>query len=201
MRGFIFKDRSFQVGISAFICDAPARSYLKKVKAHTGYHGCEKCTQPGIWREHKMTFPDTKSKLRTDDDFQNMTDEDHHLGPSPLRDLSIGMVTQFPLDYMHLVCLGVTRHLISMWTSGPEHVRLGSRVMSCLSESLVKMKNFVPREFARKPRPLSERDRYKATEFRQFLLYTGPVVLAGAIPDVMYKSFMLRTFRWNFNTC
>lgn len=163
---------------------------MKNVKGHTGYHGCEKCTQQGVWKG-RMTFPETDATLRTDEDFNNMIDEDHHVGPSPLKDLSIGMVTQFPLDYMHLVCLGVTRRLISMWTNGPLQVRLGSRVVSRLSKSLVNMKNSVPREFARKPRSLSHRDRYKATEFRQFLLYTGPVVLARAVPDAIYKNFML----------
>ena len=33
--------------------------------------------------------------------------------------------------------------------------------------------------------------RWKATEFRQFLLYTGPVVLFGKLPDAAYKNFML----------
>lgn len=32
---------------------------------------------------------------------------------------------------------------------------------------------------------------WKATEFRQFLLYTGPVVLHGKIPDFQYKNFLL----------
>ena len=53
------------------------------------------------------------------------------------------------------------------------------------------MKTFVPREFARKPRSLAEMDRWKATEFRQFLLYTGPVVLLNKVSEVVYKNFLL----------
>ena len=38
-----------------------------------------------------------------------------------------------------------------------------------------------PREFARGPRTTADLLRYKATEFRQFLLYTGPVVLLNKL--------------------
>ena len=47
------------------------------------------------------------------------------------------------------------------------------------------------REFARKPRALSEMDRWKATEFRLILLYTRPIAFKGRIPDAMYNNFML----------
>ncbi len=47
------------------------------------------------------------------------------------------------------------------------------------------------RNFSRKPRSLSEFKQWKATEFRQFLLYTGPVVLKGRLSTRMYKNFML----------
>lgn len=33
-----------KVKIFCFICDAPARVYVKQVKYHNAYHGCEKCT-------------------------------------------------------------------------------------------------------------------------------------------------------------
>ncbi len=32
---------------------------------------------------------------------------------------------------------------------------------------------------------------WKATEFKQFLSYTGPVVLHGKIPDLRYKNLMV----------
>jgi len=50
---------------------------------------------------------------------------------------------------------------------------------------------FMPREFLRKGRALADVDRWKATEFRQFLLYLGPVILRGSLPLNYYRHFML----------
>ncbi|CAM1330195.1 Uncharacterised protein at_DN1048 [Pycnogonum litorale] len=44
--------------IECFICDAPARAFVKQVKGHNAYHGCEKCSQHGVWKD-KVVFPQT----------------------------------------------------------------------------------------------------------------------------------------------
>lgn len=49
----------------------------------------------------------------------------------------------------------------------------------------------MPSEFGRRPRALDERLRWKAIELRQFLLYTGPVVLREVLTTEVYQSFML----------
>ena len=74
---------------------------------------------------------------------------------------------------------------------GPLRVRLGQNCTEQISNRLLSLKSSVPCEFARKPRSISELDRWKATEFRQLLLYTGPVCLQGIISDVLHKNFML----------
>lgn len=186
----IFSGKTFNVEISAVICDAPARSFVKNVKGHSGYSGCERCIQTGEWRG-KMTFPDMDAQLRSDDDFASMLDEDHHLGPSPLAGLGIGMISHFVLDYMHLVCLGIVRRLLLTWMQGPLSCRLGSRVVCSISEGLVDLKSHIPVEFCRKLRSLAEIKRWKATEFRTFLLYTGPIVLLRKLSDAMCNNFLL----------
>lgn len=138
-----------------------------------------------------MTFPEISASQRTDADFAFQRDEDHHTGVSPLLDLGVGMVSNFVLDYMHLVCLGVVRKLMFMWLKGPLKCRMQGRVEREVSKALVALRNFIPREFNRKPRSLVELKSWKATEFRQFLLYSGPVVLHGKLRPELYRHFLV----------
>jgi len=188
--GMEFAETRFAVILNSFVCDTPARAMLKNVKGPTGYFGCDKCETEGEWNG-KVTFLDTNAQKRTDVRFDELANEEHHLGPSALKSLPVGMVTQFPLDYMHLVCLGVMRRLMLCWLRGPLATRLCARKVQQLSDKLISIAAFVPREFARKPRSVSEILRWKATEFRQFLLYTGPVVLLRILPESLYNHFIL----------
>lgn len=46
--------------------------------------------------------------LQTDSELRSVVDESHHTGKSIIEDIpGIDMISSFPLDYMHLVCLGV----------------------------------------------------------------------------------------------
>ncbi|XP_075735640.1 uncharacterized protein LOC142776235 [Rhipicephalus microplus] len=91
---------------------------------------------------------------------------------------------------MHLVCLGVMNKLLTLWVRGPKVTRLGSKVRLEMSEKNSQIARCVPCDFSRKPRSIAELDRWKATEFRFFLLYGGPVVLSSLIPAHMYKNFL-----------
>lgn len=188
--GMTYCDEYFKIAISSVICDAPAKAFVKNIKQYSGYYGCDKCAQEGEWRG-KMTFPEINAPLRTDQSFQMMTDEEHHKGPSPLSDTGLKMITQFPIDYMHMTCLGVVKRMLLIWMKGPLNNRLNSRTIQQISSDLVHLRPFIPSEFARKPRSLCEIDRWKATEFRQFLLYTGPVVLEHHLHENLYKNVLL----------
>lgn len=190
-KGFTFQGISMRLQLCSMVCDAPARAFLKNVKGHTGYSGCEKWLQEGEYVSNRVIFPQTDARLRTDKDFKEMVDEGHHLGSSPLVATSLGMVSGFPLDYMHLVCLGVMRRLLHLWLKGPLACRLSGLQVKNLSEKLLKIRKCVPVEFARRPRSLNEVDRWKASEFRQFLLYTGPVLLKDFLHTAVYQHFLL----------
>lgn len=169
--GFNINGKRVFMKVTSVICDAPARAFIKAIKMHTGYSGCGKCTQSGLFIKNQMTFPENNAPLRTDLSFRQMTDEDHHTGTSPLTDTSIDMVGAFPHDYMHLVCLGVTQRLLDLWLStGALCVRISSQQIF---------------DFARKARSLDERLRWKATELQQFLLYTDPAVLYNVLASLV----------------
>ncbi|CAG7665369.1 unnamed protein product [Allacma fusca] len=112
--GITFKSVLFTINASKclFIADAPSRAFLKSTVGHTGYFGCERCTSKGKWAR-KVIFPDFKADLRTDESFSNRLQEQHHSRSSdhatPLERIGIGMISQIPIDPMHLVYTGVTK--------------------------------------------------------------------------------------------
>lgn len=110
-------------------------------------------------------------ELRTDASFTQRSQIEHHTGNSPLDIVEIGMVSQVPLDYMHLVCLGIVKKLMK------SSIKSQIIPVGFISNRLQRTSKYIPLEFARKCRALDEIDRLKATEFRLFLLYLGPVIL------------------------
>jgi len=87
--------------------------------------------------------------------------------------------------------LGVTRKLLKLWMNGKvSRFRLPPSQIRKITSELIKLKRYVPLEFSRKPRALQFLDTWKATEFRQFLLYTGPIALKSVLPKPHYSHFM-----------
>lgn len=157
--GIIVNNKKYRVVINAILCDAPAKSFVTYTKGHTGHFSCSKCVQEGDFINNRVTFPEIRNTLRTNESFKNRTQPEHHIGNSILEELSIGMVSQIPLDYMHLVCLGVMKRLLQLWLKGKKNVRLPSKDIDSVSQYLISIKHCIPSEFARKPRHLVEVDR------------------------------------------
>jgi hypothetical protein len=189
--GISFNGKSLTVSIKCFSCDVPARAFLKCIKGHAGYHSCERCMVVGKSEARRLVMPATDASERTDEGFKALEYMGtHQTQVSPLLD-GFSCVLGFVLDYMHLVCLGVTRRLLCYLKRGPRVCRLSIQQLTRISDQLVSFKNVMPSEFARNPRSLDELDRWKATEFRQFLLYTGAVVLKNQVSEDIYQHFLL----------
>ena len=184
--------KEIHVGIKAFICDAPARAFLKNIKGHTGYHSCERCIVKGEYKDKRVVYMGDHP-LRTDENFANQVYVDHQVGVSPLIKIGFACVTGFPLDYMHLVCLGVVKRLLCFLRKGPAACRLSYGQVKAISTQLASLSGKMPSEYARQPRPLTELDQWKATEFRQLVLYTGPVVLKKVLRKEVYEHFLCLT--------
>lgn len=189
VEGVLVKGSLVRVEVSSVICDAPARSFIFKTKGHSSYNGCPKCTAEGSYAD-RVCFSPTAGVPRTDQSFRQQQDPDHHQGVSILTELPIDCIRNVPLDPMHLVYLGVARKLVNLWLSGPLSVRLGPLEREEISKQSLALQNNVPCEFARKPRGLDEKDRWKATEFRLFLHYTGPIILKESLSEAAYKNFL-----------
>ena len=188
--GFLFNGKTYIVKIDSVICDAPARAFIKCIRPHSAYNSCERCMQRGKWC-NKVTLPNLEAPPITDLSFIERHYSDHHVGSSPLEHLGCGMVTEFPLEYMHLVCLGVMRRLLFQWIHGPRgDCKLSQLQSSMISNNVAVIRKHISREFSRKPLSLLEYKKWKATELRQFLLYTGPVVLKTILKDTIYSNFL-----------
>ncbi|XP_032690857.1 uncharacterized protein LOC116853772 [Odontomachus brunneus] len=105
--------------------------------------------------------------------------------------LPIGMVSQVPFEYMHLVCLEVKK-LLSAWIYGKysRFSKLSATSITAICTQLERLTVYCPSDFARRPRSFKVCTKYKATEYRQFLLYIGPVVTYGILRQEVYAHFL-----------
>lgn len=192
--GIDYKGTKLPLRLRAFIADAPARAFILNHKGHVAFHPCSKYYVKGVTIEKRTVFPFGPLRCRTDDEYSRLVDQDHHKeGINALSKLPVGAFSQVPFEYMHLICLGVVKKCISAWIDGAftKSSKLCTRQIFQISASLNNLSQFCPREFARRPRSIESYKRFKATEFRQFLLYTGPVVLKKVLPEDHYLHFLL----------
>lgn len=181
--------RLFSVKIVGFVCDAPAKKDLLGIKGHGGYFSCTKCTVRGSTVSHKRVFTDLDCTARTHEDFINWTDSNYRLRNTALiRIPEINFVNSIVLDPMHLIYLGVMRTMLTTWYQGDIPHKLSWQLIKKISD-FMEIQN-LPEEFVRKPRALKYLLRWKATEFRSFLLYIGPVATRGVLDREKYNNFM-----------
>ena len=190
-QGIIVKEVFLPLTIRAIVCDAPAKAFAKNIKQFNGYFGCDHCDQPGNHLGGRQLFLEsTDLNPRTDASFREMHQPGHHKGPTPFQHLDIDLIHSFPLDYMHLCCLGVNKKLLLAWVKGEKPNKISSTQRHIVSDALLGLQPFIPNEFARKPRGLDELDRWKATEHRLFLVYIGKVVLVDILKPEFYRHFL-----------
>lgn len=186
-----------KVILDLFCCDSPAKSFILKTKSHNGFYSCTRCNIEGFYLNNRVCFPDIEFTKKNHLNFLNRTCEEYHVteSVSVLTELpEIDMVFDFSLDYMHLACLGVVKKLVLLWLGGikgsPISVRLPGKKSLDISQHLLLLKSSMTSDFSRFPRGLNELPRWKATEFRLFLLYTAPIVLRGVLTEELYLHFI-----------
>lgn len=204
--GLSVNNVTFRFEISQVVCDAPAKAFILNVKSHNAYNSCNSCIEEGTFINNRISYLGISAVLRTDESFRNKIDENYHKGKNPLESFPINIISTVVMDYMHNVCLGVMKRMLSFWVKGKKPVRfLNNNIELEISNQLIEFKPFLPSEFNRLPRSLEELEYWKATEFRSFLLFTTPVVLKGRLQKKFYQHFMLLhcgiRFLLNSETC
>lgn len=71
--GLAIDTKLYSVTILGFICDASARAFVKVIKGHNGFYGCERCTQKGTHPFGATIFNEIDVQIRTDESFLQQT--------------------------------------------------------------------------------------------------------------------------------
>ena len=176
--------------LKAIICDAPARSFVKCIIGHTGYSACERCEVRGERKQNRTVYDSyNDDPLRKVEKFNKLEYEHHQNDLSPLAPI-VDCIDDFPLDYMHMVLLGVVKRALIFILKGDRICKISRLQAIEISNRLILSRSNIPSNFNRKPRPLDELCYWKATEYRLFLIYLGPVVLKNMVSEKLYRHFL-----------
>ena len=187
--GIKVNDTVYYGEIMFIICDLVAKTYLLSTTLHSGYFSCFKCKVKGKTLYHRRCFPEINCEKRTDKEMRSKLGEnsgtDNRTSLTPLEKIpNLNLIHQIPLDYMHLLCLGVVRALIDYFVFGlrlrkykVDNKRWTPLQLAQANSYLNGIKNFIPVEFGRKPALLQKCHKWKALNSRLFVGYIGPQVL------------------------
>lgn len=80
-----------KVIISVFCCDAPARAFILKIKSHSGFFSCARCTIEGEYYKNRVCFPYSKTEMtkRTHESYINLDFKEHHTAATPSKLIEI----------------------------------------------------------------------------------------------------------------
>lgn len=114
--GYIHNNNVIQITLFGLICDAPAKAFILNTKSHNGFHSCTKCIVKGKNINSRNCFPSKKKyPLRKHDLFAINAYKNFQIGYSIVNEIPRFLpITNTPLDYMHLVCLGVVKKIITL---------------------------------------------------------------------------------------
>jgi hypothetical protein len=185
------------------ICvDSVARPLVMNATQFNGYYGCGYCHHRGVVVGRTVKYPqdvqpytkrDNASILQDVEAVKNGQIKSRGIkGPSIIQQLpGFNFVYGLPPDYMHSVLLGVTKQIMELWLSSP-HKRfyIGSpRERNCIEKRLVAIRP--PSEVHRLPRPIRERKDWKASEWRNWLLFYSLPCIIDVLPFVYVEHFSL----------
>lgn len=169
---------------------------MKHIKGHGGYAACKRCEvygkRIGDFSNHRIVYSDVDCYKRTDQSFREQQQKEHNVHLLPLLRIQppTDMVYTFPLDYMHMCCLGIIKKFYVMdLIFNKTAVKLKSSVRQKLFEQLTHLKPFIPNEFQRKSRPFVPN--LKASELCFIALYAGPIIFKGILSSDLYNHFLL----------
>ncbi|XP_043287735.1 uncharacterized protein [Venturia canescens] len=205
--GIMWKPNGVDMICSKFITiiccvDSVARSNILNMTRFNGKYGCPVCYASGRrWGDNLLwVYPDMESQLRTDreirSDMESAMNSNSRIkgfiGNSILRylpefHLDKGVV----IDSMHNMWLGVGKKLTLLLLHAKAtdrwYIRSKSSFEKLINERLLKIRT--PSKIARKPRGIENCKVWKASEWRNWILYYCVPCLKNLIPDEYFQLF------------
>ncbi|CAH1163412.1 unnamed protein product [Phaedon cochleariae] len=185
-----------------FCCvDSVARPMIQNSTQFNGFFGCSYCYHPGkvINKQVKYSSDVQPYNLRSSDDvlkhMQEAVISGRRVfgikGSAAIINLpGFDLVWGYPIDYMHMVLLGVVRQCWEIWTTYGNEMYIGSpSTLKLVNDRLLKI--HPPNEIHRTPRPLSEKAKWKASEWRSWLLFYSIPCLRGILGNKYLVHFSL----------
>lgn len=166
--------------------DSQARPLLQKLKTFRGKQGCSFCLNEGeeyeVGRGKARIYRGDIGQLRTHEQHVQDTKTVMQTGKvkNGIKDASVllllplfNIITSFVPDYMHCILLGVVKTMVEWWKNGEnkkEPFYIGSDTkLKQIDAILSSIKP--PSEITRTPRSITECKLWKASEWKNFLLY------------------------------
>lgn len=183
--------------------DTVARSIIQNRMQYNAGQGCSWCYEFGTYHDTRRYPVTEKNAEKRNHDFhlqdvwpvkrdkktqKGAKEVNRVKGLSVLMMLILcfNMVWGFPVDYMHGVLLGVVKQLREFRISTQ---MIKAKVIQLTNELMAKITP--PREIHRKPRPFSEKAKWKATEWKSCLLYYALPCLKTILPDEHFEHLQL----------
>lgn len=181
--------------------------------------GCQKCFAVGEYDKdaHLMSFTNISAARKTNDTFRSRIQPEHHKETSPLEELEIDMINDFPSsDPLHLLELGIMKKCLLRWTGKlgtksknqsktnikrSQFRKWSTQTTEMVSDYLRQVNAHMPAEIHRAVRGLDVLSRWKGVEFRTLLLYVGMVALKPALPIDQYQHFLTLCYAVTICSC
>lgn len=194
--GITINSHHVAIKMGRILGDTPARSLIKGTVNHNHKFGCQKCEVAGEYFkvQHRMSFPKTDARRRTNETFRAREQKMHHKETSLLEKLDIDMIKAFPTsDSLHLLDLGIMRKCMYRWVFGIKGYtqKWNKATIDTVSRLLKGCQPQMPSDIHRAVRGLDCLKRWKGLEYRTILLYVGMVVLKDVLPEHEYHHFLI----------
>lgn len=182
------------------IFDLIAKALILNMNQFNGVNGCPTCLHPGVHHGSRYYLPDNNTyALRTNESVKEAAKraENDKCVVSGIKGVSIltevvDLVDGVPIDYMHCVLEGVAKWLTEKWFSSVNHNSAWYIGTNIKAVDMVLLGQRPPHDFSRAPRSLEKHRKYwKASEFRNWLLYYSLPILKSILPPLYWHHYAL----------